>query len=146
MYPLFSNKRQLYYALQETVPDIYETDTEGNPLYQDIGGTQTAVVTGNQEYTYSNPVMFLGNIYDTGGSVEQRPYGHDYETFGGMLVMGKGEIPIDEESLIWETSAPTYLQNGKVDPKSADWRVRRASVTINEARYSLERVTKNERY
>lgn len=142
MYTLASNKKQLYYALQETVPTIYDTDIDGNSLYQEVDGVSTAVVVGNQEYTYSDPVQFLGNIYDTGGSIELRPYGHDYETFGAMLVMAKDEVPINDNALIWEKTEPTYLSNGKVDPDSADWRVQRVSVTINEARYSLEKVTK----
>jgi hypothetical protein len=146
MYTLAANKRWLWYALQLDNPDIPETDIDGNPIYQTIDGVQVPVYTHNQEYKYSEPVKFLGNIYDTGGSVEQRPYGHDYETFGGMLVMAKGELPINDGSLIWEKSEPVLLQDGTADPLSADWRVRRASDSINESRYSLERVTKNERY
>ena len=59
-----------------------------------------------------------------------------------MIVCLKGEFPIDENTLIWDETEPVFKQDGTVDIDSADYRVKRATSNINEARYILERITK----
>ena len=157
MRTLLRNKRYIRYANVKCKVPKYKTDANGDILYTKSldGKTQVPVTTGQQEYRYTEPVEILGNIYDTGGSVEMQPYGHDYETFGGMLVYLANEFPITDESLIWEDSPVKYLathvaDDGTIsediiytpDPASADWRVRRATTNINEARATLERITR----
>ena len=150
MFTLAQNKRRLWYAKQLTAPPTYKKDISGAIVYtKDSDGNRVPVHTGSKEHRYGEPVEFLGNLYVTGGYVELKPYGHDLQTFDAMLVMLVGEIPVDENDLLWEHEPKTFTEeDGEghlvtyADPQDADWRVQRATDALNEARYILEAITK----
>lgn len=142
MRTVLRNKKWLYYSRQgEKVPQ-YRRDLDGNIIYITVNGERIPAETGDMVFSYEDPVKILANIYVTGGQVEYQEYGHDFETFGAMIVCLKGEFPIDENTLIWDETEPVFKQDGTVDIDSADYRVKRATSNINEARYILERITK----
>ena len=106
------NKQRLYYALayDEQVP-VYETDGEGNIIYEEVDGDQVPKKSGIWETPYHAPVMFFGNI-NTGnvGYTIARAYGISSGNFDATLCMRKGELPIKVTSLIWYEREPVFRQ------------------------------------
>lgn len=141
------NKQRLWYALQtDRVPvDVGSTETytdsEGNTYTYDIED-------GYNEPEYSLPVEFKGNISFNGGNINFGTGSTDFVEFGisngdftAILVMRKGEIPIDDTSLIWFETEPVIV-NGKVDPSSADYKIKKLSPSLNVDKYLLIKVVK----
>lgn len=142
------NKQPLYYALQksEQVP-IYETDDEGNVIYDEIDGETVPRESGKSESRYEDPVKFYGNINsgNVGESVA-RAYGVSTGNYEAVLCMHRGELPINERSLIWYETPPKFIQDGSeqyVDPKSADYQVKRVPPCLDEIIYLLGRLDNN---
>ena len=142
MRQVVKNKQKLYYALVagDQVP-IYERDENGDIVYEIIDSELVAKETGEWETLYTNPVRFYGNI-NTGntGYTIARAYGISSGNFDAVLCMRKGEIPIDVTSLIWYEREPRYRSDGTVDPKSANYSVRRVPPCLDEICYLLRRV------
>lgn len=139
------NKQKLYYALVSgDQQPIYQTDDDGNIVYQEIDGEQVPVETGDWETPYDLPVQFYGNI-NTGnaGYTIARAYGISSGNFDAVLCMRKGELPIDVTSLIWYDREPVIRANGTVDPKSANYSVRRIPPCLDEICYLLRKVDAN---
>ena len=142
------NKQKLYYALVSgDQQPIYQTDDDGNIVYQEIDGEQVPVETGDWETPYDLPVRFYGNI-NTGnaGYTIARAYGISSSNFDAVLCMRKGELPIDVTSLIWYDREPVIRQDGTVDPKSANYSVRRIPPCLDEIIYLLRKVDSNDTY
>lgn len=117
----------MYYALYT---ESTETTT-GNTII--IDGEEVEVEYGSTAQEYTEPVEFKGNIAFTGGDVYETEYGIDKSKYSAVLVMNKGEIPIDEHSLIWYDTPPT----GK-----ADFKVVKLVPSLNVDRYLLQRIEK----
>ncbi|MBR1631356.1 MAG: hypothetical protein IJ680_05825 [Paludibacteraceae bacterium] len=145
MRQLRKNKQKLYYALADgdQVP-VYKYDDEGNLIYQEVDGESVPKDTGVWETPYKDPVVFYGNI-NTGnvGYTVARAYGISSGNFDAVLCMRKGEIPLEVTSLIWYDREPTYRTDGKVDPKSANYSVRRIPPCLDEICYLLRKVDSN---
>lgn len=52
------------------------------------------------------------------------------------------DVPLTEESLIWEVTEPAYKADGTPDEHSADWIISRVAKTLNYAVYLLKAVPK----
>ena len=145
MMTLQSNKQAMKYSLQgERVP-IYETDENGNIIYyEDSDGNKIPIETGEYTTGYSQPVSFFGNIAMSGGEVDSVEFGIDVSGYDATLVVDKGEIPIDETSLIWHTSEVEYKDEEKtiVDGNTADYKVIAVKPSLNTIKYILGRITK----
>lgn len=122
MRTLNKNKQKLYYALQIGQVPIYETDLDGNIIYdhytdddgnyiyyQDDNGNRIPLKTGETEMGYSEAVEFDGNIAFSGGEVKYEEYGIDASQYDAILVLPKDALPIDETSVIWYGSEIKYL-------------------------------------
>lgn len=121
------NKQKMYYALYT---ESTETTT-GNTII--IDGEEVEVEYGSTAQEYTEPVEFKGNIAFTGGDVYETEYGIDKSKYSAVLVMNKGEIPIDEHSLIWYDTPP----DGK-----ADFKVVKLVPSLNVDKYLLQRIEK----
>lgn len=146
MRQMWKNKQKLYYALVagDQVP-VYQTDDEGNTIYQEVDGEQVPVETGLWETPYSAPVEFYGNINSGNvGYTIARAYGISSGNFDAVLCMRKDEVPLEVTTLIWYDREPTYRQDGSVDPKSANYTVRRIPPCLDEICYLLRKVDSNE--
>ena len=136
MMMLNANMQKMYYANQDKLVPIYETyiDEEGNEYQLD---------TGEVELVYGEPIEFFGNIsMSSSGEAEPVEYGIDISAYSAILVLGKGLIPLTENSLIWHTTEPTRDTNGYVDEYSADYKVVKVSPSLNTDKYVLQRVVK----
>jgi hypothetical protein len=117
----------MYYALYT---ESTETTT-GKTII--IDGKSVDVEYGSTSQEYTAPVEFKGNIAFTGGDVYETEYGIDKSKYSAVLVMNKGEIPIDEHSLIWYDTPPTG---------AADFKVVKLVPSLNVDKYLLQRIEK----
>ena len=142
MRQVVKNKQRLFYALVagDQVP-VYERDDNGDIVYENIDGDIVPKETGEWETPYESPVEFFGNI-NTGnvGYTIARAYGISSGNFDAVLCMRKGEIPIDVTSLIWYEREPKFRTDGSVDPKTANYIVRRVPPCLDEICYLLRKV------
>lgn len=138
---LAKNKRKMYYALHEESQTIYQTNPDGSIKYIEVDGELVPVEMGTTKEGYSEPVMFYGNIAMSSGEARESEYGIDLSAYSAVLVVDN--IPITETSLIWFESEPV-LKDGKADPASADYKVKKVNKSLNQSKYLLSKVEKNE--
>lgn len=139
------NKQRLMYALYKGVaePEIV-TDRDGNPMFDD-DGNYIYDSSSTTDIRYSDPVPFFGNIAFSKGSGEAdgEAYGISLSDYDSTLIMIRGEIPIDETSLIFKDSTPEYDDNGNLLRDSADFTVVKVQPSLNTIIYLLKRIVKN---
>lgn len=105
------NKVRLFYSLQgEDIP-VYETDSDGNIVYEEIDGQLIPVETGDFHTGYKPPVEFFGNLSFYTGWNYPGVWGVTLNNADAILLMDKNELPIDETSRIWLKSEPVYFVN-----------------------------------
>lgn len=128
------NQQKMYYALYGKEVPIYDyyTDGEGNKIPLD---------TGETKITYETPVEFYGNINESGGEAQATAYGVSVSDYSAVLLPGE-PIPIDETSLIWKSTEPTYNEDGTVNEFSADYKIKKPAKTKNVTVYLLNAVVK----
>lgn len=142
---LGSNQQKLFYSLQNGQTPIYETDENGDILYYEDGeGNRYPIETGETEVGYTEAVEFFGNIAMSGGEAKSEEYGIDVSQYDAILIVPKGQLPIDETSLIWFESEVGYKDTAKtiVDGDTADFRVLAVKPSLNVTKYVLGRITK----
>lgn len=144
MMTLNANKQKLYYANQDKIVPIYETDEDGNIIYyEDSDGNEYPLETGMTKVVYGEPVEFKGNIaLSSSGEAQSVEYGLDMSSYSAVLVLDRELIPLKESSLIWYENEPRNDKDGNVDEESADYRVVKVSPSINVDKYLLEKVVK----
>lgn len=145
MRTLNRNKTIMHYANQtESNIPIYELDANGNRKVIIVDGAETYVISGYEDAVYSEPVEFEGNLSLSGGEVASVEFGIDVSNYDAVLVVNKGDIDIDETSVIWTFSEIGYkdIEKTIIDPQSADYRVKKVSPSLNEAKYLLSRIVK----
>lgn len=141
MRTLNRNKQKLYYSLHLGTKPIYKTDDDGNYILKN----GNRIKTGEYEDLYSEPKEFRSSISFSGGESQAVEFGIDFSSYDALLVVTKDLVPIKEMSIIWHTSEIEYDEDGKLDPLSADYTVKRKSPSLNYDRFLLERIVKNEK-
>lgn len=162
------NKQPLWYALYEGQEETFATDDEGDIIYDDIDGEQVPRTTGHWVSKYAVPVKFYGNINSGNvGEAQARSFGLSLADSEAVLCMKKGELPINEHTLIWYQNPPeieyvsstmlteldsviitvetgedaeTATRYAKFNPETADYRVKRVPPCLNEVIYLLGRL------
>lgn len=140
MRTLNRNKQKLKYALHLGVQPIYKTDDDGNYILNKRGEKMR---TGETEVCYGKPTDFFSNISFSGGEAQPVEFGVDLSKYDAVLILTKNSVPLKEMTLIWHTSEVKYI-DGKIDPKSADYTVKRKSPSLNYDKYLLERIIKKD--
>lgn len=149
------NKQKLLYSLQGDNVPIYETDDEGNIVYEEIDGEQVPVETGESFTGYQAPVIFYGNLSFYTGWNYPGVWGVTLNNADAILLMDKNELPIDETSRIWFQSKPQtktvqvyddekgeMIEITVTDADSADFSVSRIIPSLNCVRYVLKGIEK----
>ena len=143
MMVLAANQQKMYYSLQgERVP-IYETDDDGNVIYDEATGEP--LETGDYTTGYSQPVSFFANINNKLNEVVWQDYGIDNSTNYAQIVASKDELPLKVGSVIWKKSEVGYKDDDKtiVDETTADYTVKGiADEGMSEDLFLLQRNVK----
>ena len=146
MMTLNSNKQKMHYALYKGEEPEYVLDADGNKVisYIDEEGNIYYEETGRKVPTYDLPQEFYSNIAMSGGEVSTQEYGIDISGYDAILVLDKGQIPIEETSLVWFESEPQYKDAERtiVDPNKADYKVLSIKSSLNQLKCVLGRITK----
>lgn len=144
MRQLNQNKQSMYYANYQREIIVYAKDSEGNILTQEIDGEVVEVVD-SKESGYTDPVQFKANISFNTGETRMAEYGLNTGDYNAIISANKGELPFDEQTLIWHKSQPQFDSDKHVIPDSADYRVKAIKTSLNEERFLLiKRVDDNE--
>ena len=127
---LRANQRPLWYQLYKESDTSYVRDENGNIVYQEVDGEQVPMETGRKMDEYDAPVRFYGTIQNAGGTAEAASYGVSVGSYEAVLLEVANGLPIKEMSLIWMREP---------DDGSADYRVVRKPVALNQVVYLLKR-------
>jgi len=112
-------KQVMYYSLPREGQPIYETDSEGNVIYDTMpDGESVPRKVGETPDGYSEPIKFKNSI--TGSLTEDELQAFGTEAKGVCkMTYKKGEFPFVINTLIWKDTVPT----NPVDEKTADYRI-----------------------
>lgn len=142
MRSLNRNKQVMYYALYEDSKPIYETDENGNIIYDIMpDGTKIPQEIGSSETGYSAPVEFRANISTAKGEGANEVFGVSLD-YTRSISTNDVSLPICETSLIWLENEPKYNDDGSVDGDSADYTVVQVAKSINSIMYAVKQITK----
>lgn len=144
MRTLAKNKQCMYYANQIGKVPKYERNKDGSIKYITVDGEQVPVETGDTEMGYSTPQEFKGNISFSGTETRAVEFGIDVSGYDATLTVDKNSLDLSETSIIWFMSDVEYYDIDKSipNPKSADYRVKKDTPSLNESKYLLERIVK----
>ncbi len=139
-----ANKQTFKYSLLIGEETKFVLDENGNKVV-DYVDEETGITyyrqEGETELIYSKPITCKANIAFSGGEVQQKEFGINDASYDAILVYVKGEFPITETSLIWYENEPAY-DNGRLDPKSADYKVMQIKNSLNLTRALLGKLVK----
>ena len=129
------------YSIKGERQPIYETDSDGNIIYyEDEEGNRIPIETGSYTSGWNVPVDFKGNIAMSGGEAEAREFGLSVADYDAVLILDKGDVPLEEGSLIWHEKEVKFKGDGEVDTTSADYTVKKVANSLNSAKYVLKAV------
>ena len=142
------NKQPLKYALLIGVEPVYALDDEGNRIvdYVDEQGVTHYRTTGDKEKVYSDPIDFSANIAFSGGETRAVEFGINDANYDASLIYTLSEFPINETSLVWYKSEPTYIgvdEYRHVDPNSADYKVLQVKDSLNFTKVLLGKLVRD---
>ncbi len=137
MMQLEQNKQTLYYANYVDDIPVYEYDSDGNILTTNVDGIEVEVKTYKEGYTQA--VMFEANISFDSGNTTLAEYGLNTGDYNAIISADKGELPFNEQTLIWHKSEPQYDSDEQIKPESADYRVIAIKSSLNEERFILKK-------
>lgn len=158
MMTLASNKQSMKYSLQGEIVPIYETDENGNIVYDhytdsdgniiyylDENGNKIPLATGEYTTGYSQPVSFFANINNKLNEVVWQDFGIDDSTNYAQIITSKDKLPLKVGSVIWKKSEVGYKDDDKtiVDETTADYTVKGiADEGMSEDLFLLQRNVK----
>lgn len=140
MIMLNANKQEIKYAVFSGTTDITTTVPQGtwkNPITGEVYNLDNT--TGDYKQIYGEVTTTYVNIALGNNRDEYEAYGFSQADYNGTIAVAKGELNLNEGSLIWFQSEVGY-KDGEVDPKSADYTVIGIIPTINEIKYLIKGV------
>ena len=121
MRSLKKNNQKLMYSTYAGQITEYYRDSDGNIIYDEIDGELIPRIKCERA-GYNNPVPFDINTSAGKGTAQEEVFGTDID-FTRSICTTDLSLPIDERSIVWIESEPKYLDDGTVDPDSADYKV-----------------------
>lgn len=123
MRTLRKNQQSMRYALQTGEVPVYQTDKDGNIVYDsyidkdgnqfpyfDENGNKMPMETGDKEILYSEPQEFMASVSMSGGEAEAVEYGLSTADFQAVILYANGTVPLVEGALIWTKSNVEYKE------------------------------------
>ena len=115
-------KQKLFVAYYHDGEPLYETDEEGNIIYDTMpDGESIPRQIGETPAGYDAPVEIWNSITGTLTEDELKAFGTETQSVAKMTYK-RGEFNFAIGDLIWKESEVEYV-DGKVDESSADYRV-----------------------
>lgn len=146
MMSLDQNKQKLHYALFYEERPEYVLDKDGNKVisYVDSDGNVYYEETGNKTKIYSLQEPFYASISMSGGEISTQEYGIDVSAYDAVLMLDKGQIAIQETSIVWVETEPTYkgMDELILIENTADYRVLAIKPSLNQVKVLLGRITR----
>lgn len=150
------NKQNMKCSRQGQRVTIYETDDDGNIIYEgytDIEGNFTPYLDreGNKiprikdEYIgYSLPVDFRANISFSGGEAQAQEYGFNVADFDAVMITDRNKFPFGKGDIIWLDSEVGYKDEDKahVDELTSDFVIVGVKPSLTSTKYVLKARTK----
>ena len=124
------NQKTLYYQLYSEHIPVYETDLDGNIIYDPVTGEP--LLTGDYTVGYADPVKFRANVSPARGDSDSDPFGISLD-YTKQIVTCDMALPIAEGTLIWE-SEPVG------DTGKADYKVVKVARSINSVLFAVKQL------
>ena len=141
MRSLKKNQQKLYYSTYADQITIYQRDENGEIVYDEIDGEKYPRIIAERA-VYNKPVFFSASVSAGKGTAQEDVFGKDID-FTRTISTTDLMLPIDELSLVWIESVPKYLEDGTVDPNSADYKVAAKSAkSLNQLMIALKALPK----
>ena len=142
MRTLAKNKIPMKYSLYLGQEDVFVKDENGEPIVDYIDEQGNIYYRTETVSKYSEPVDFFASISMSGGESETVEFGVDIGNYDAVIITDLNEVPITETSYVWLESEPQYTSEGRLNPISADFRVKAVKPSLNQAKYLLTAITK----
>ena len=97
------NKRKMYYALYDKQMPV------GDDVLECKAG-------------YKKPVIFRASLSTGQSNAQENPFGTSVD-YDRIICSTDMRLPITETTLLWIGKEPSYLDDGSVDPSSANYKV-----------------------
>lgn len=137
MRTLKRNKTTLWYQLYKGNTPIYETDLNGNVIFDPVTGDP--LLTGDYESGYENPVMFYANVSPARSEASTDPFGVNVE-YDKTICTCDLSLPIDELSMLYVDKEPEFDASGNVANKP-DYKVVKVARSLNSLLIAIKKVT-----
>ena len=141
MRSLRKNMQHIHFATYSSQITIYERDENGEIVYDEIDGELYPRIIAERA-GYNKPVFIDANASAGKGTAQEDVFGKDID-FTRTISTTDLTLPIDELSLVWIESEPKYLEDGTVDPNSADYKVAaKPARSLNQLMIALKALPK----
>lgn len=155
------NRQLMYYSIPDGTTPLYETDSDGNIIYEfyegengekiyylDDEGNKIPRDTGEIVTHYSEEVPFNGSLSSQLENAIMRAWGSDNSKNYATLVLAKtatdfngNQIELTNGTRIWRKSTVKYMPDGSPDGGSADYVVSGVlDEELNETSYYLTKL------
>lgn len=134
------NQQELYYSTYSDQITEYYRDSEGNIIYDEIDGELIPRIKCERA-GYNNPVSFYVNISAGKGTSQEEVFGVSLD-YTKTISTTDMSIPLDEKSLVWFETEPTFNADGTVNEASADYSVVGIAKSLNNVVYALKKRAK----
>ncbi len=140
MRSLKKNQQYLWYSTYADQITVYEHDSSGNIIYDEIDGEFIPRIK-SERAGYNNPVSFYANISAAKGTSDSEVFGVSLD-YTKTISTSDMTFPISETSLIWFETEPKYNVDGTVDSSSADYSVVAVAKSLNNVVYAIKKRAK----
>lgn len=129
-----ANQKTIYYALYNQKVPVYETDENGDILYDG----DTPIETGDYTVGRGNPIKLKISISAGKGDSEEQPFGTDVQ-FSRTMNTCNMDLPIDENTVLWIDVKPVIKADGSTDTEN-DYKVVSTARGLHNVVYAIEKV------
>lgn len=140
MRSLKKNMQKLYFATYSEQITIYQRDSDGNIIYDEIDGDLYPRIIAERA-GYGEPKEFYANISAAKGTSDSEVFGVSLD-YTKTISTSDMTLPLSETSLIWFETEPRYNSDGSVDESSADYSVVRVAKSLNNIAYAIKALPK----
>lgn len=138
------NMIEMQYSLWHDIVPIYQTDSNGDIIYDDIDGESVPRDTGKTRARYDVPVHFTANVnFASQSEARFTAYGIDNTRYDAIVYTARDAFPLDETSIIFINAEPIFAEDGYVERDSADYQIVRVIQSLNYTTYLIRHLERS---